>query len=327
MLNNGTDYLVSVQEFAKMNNLSRQSPYKIFKNTPDILTSVVIKNKTYIPAESICKYRRTKGDVPALVNNSKVLAFFNGKGGVGKSTLAVNLAVKAAIEGMMVLMIDMDMQANITKTFGFTDPKDYDTFLNIAKEEINIEDAIVNIKPTLKFIPANGSLGKLSDIIDFKDGFDQIRKPIERIKDQFDIIIIDCGPSINNINFAVICASDIILSPAFPDAYSEEGLELTCEEIERAKKRGVNPAHKILINKFHMSERASRDYLTKYSTSYREKLCDTIIRTSANLTNAINENQSIFELEPNSPVAADIDSLFRELTGKLNEKDSVQEIQ
>jgi chromosome partitioning protein len=308
------DYYVKISDFSSMFGMAERTPYELIKRYPSKFSAIKRGRNSFITAHSVRNYRQSKSTNYTLT--SPITSFYMRKGGVGKTTLLLNLAVRSCMYGFKVLIIDMDSQANITRSFKVDRPKEKDTFLNVFMGDVEPEEAIIRVRKNLHLIPANNKLTKLSTEIDPLKGFQQFRPHISKLSKLYDLTFIDCGGIMDMATFQILACSNAIISPAFPDDYSDEGLELTREEIEKLNFQGFKPAHKIVLNRIdsNFNEKATKEYSRLFEDLYGNHLAKTKIRKSQDIVNATSEGMSIFEHNANSPICDEIDSLFKELT-------------
>ncbi|MBK22954.1 MAG: hypothetical protein CME70_03020 [Halobacteriovorax sp.] len=288
------DYPVHTRDFIEIFDLSPSTPYVLADKKKDLFGFKEIKTKsnTFYNAEAIRNYRlsKTKENKPG-----EVISFYNRKGGVGKTTLIHQQAVYSVMAGYKVCIIDLDSQANITKSFKIERPKEQKTWLQIFLKECEIKDAIHEVRKNLHLIPANNRLSRLAREIDPHDGFTQFKEDFDKLKEVYDKIFIDCGGVADSTVFQTLTTSDVIISPAFADDYSEEGLELTMEELEKASKLGFNPRHIIVINSYYQKETTAKQYKKLYLELYEDTVARTVIRRAVDFTKATSEQRSLFE--------------------------------
>lgn len=170
----------------------------------------------------------------------KIIAVVNQKGGVGKTTTAINLSAALTAAGSRVLLCDFDPQANATSGLGA--PK--------AKPGASIYDVIINQKPVADLVvktdycdllPANSALsGAGIELVEMDEREYQLKKALALVRDQYDYIFIDCPPSLELLTLNGLCAADQILIPVQCEYYALEGLSDLMSTM-RAVKRRLNP--------------------------------------------------------------------------------------
>lgn len=174
----------------------------------------------------------------------KVIAIANQKGGVGKTTTAINLAASLAVLEKKVLIIDADPQANTTSGLNFSPDNDEKrTIYEVMIGTIDIQDALIQTEiPDLQMIPSHINLvGAEIEMIDAEDRELILKKRLAPIRDNYDYIIIDCSPSLGLITINALSASDSVMIPVQPEFFALEGLGKLLQTI-RLVQSGVNPS-------------------------------------------------------------------------------------
>jgi chromosome partitioning protein len=256
-------------------------------------------------------------------SSAKVISLMMCKGGVGKTTTTLFLGQRLAAYGARVLLIDSDMQGNLTSAFSLDD-LDYDfdendlVLVDLFEDKgRKIEDAIINIAPNLHLLPSSPINARLENVI--RNAAKNPSKPmanlIEGLKKHYDYILIDCAPALNITNIASICASDSVIIPVAPDKFSKTGVENTLNEINSLEKDfGIKVEKNIMFTRYDAREFTSLSYLTEIASEYKELLLKSLIRTCADCKNAITKKEDLFSYK-NSNAKEDYDSLARELMG------------
>ncbi len=156
----------------------------------------------------------------------KIMAITNQKGGVGKTTTSINLASCLAELGKKVLLVDIDPQGNATSGTGVTKQTLENTIYDLFLQEATFEEcAVDSVVDNLKVLPSNVNLsGAEIDLIGIDDREFILKNELDKIKDQFDYIIIDCPPSLNLLTVNAMVAADSVLVPIQCEYYALEGL-------------------------------------------------------------------------------------------------------
>ncbi len=177
---------------------------------------------------------------------AKVISVVNQKGGVGKTTTAVNLATIFAVMDKKVLIIDIDSQGNTSSGLGIKQTERKITSYNVFNRLNSIRDAILATEvPNLSIVSANTNLAAIElDLIHLKNYENILLEKLEEIKNDFDYIIIDCPPSLGLITLNALVACDEVLIPMLCDFYSLEGLSHLLKTVEIVEKK-MNPGIKI----------------------------------------------------------------------------------
>lgn len=177
---------------------------------------------------------------------ARVISVVNQKGGVGKTTTAVNLATIFAVMDKKVLIIDIDSQGNTSSGLGIKQAERKITSYNVFSGLNSIQDAILATEvPNLSIVSGNTNLAAIElDLIHLKNYENILLEKLEEIKNDFDYIIIDCPPSLGLITLNALVACDEVLIPMLCDFYSLEGLSHLLKTVEIVEKK-MNPGIKI----------------------------------------------------------------------------------
>lgn len=172
----------------------------------------------------------------------RIIAIANQKGGVGKTTTAINLSACLAEAGKKVLTIDMDPQGNTTSGLGVDKNAVENTVYELILEETDIEDAIVNTEfEQLSVIASNIDLAASEiELIGVEGKEFILKKAVEKIRENYDFIIIDCPPSLNMLTINAMTTADTVLVPIQCEYYALEGLSQLLHTVNLVKTR-LNP--------------------------------------------------------------------------------------
>ena len=171
----------------------------------------------------------------------KIIAFANQKGGVGKTTTAINLAAALSERGKRVLLCDFDPQGNATSGFG-VDPRSLETSVYdlIVSEDPDTKSGIVQTK-WVDIIGANVNLaGAELDLIAMDHREARLKLVLDKVKDEYDYVFIDCPPSLGLLTLNCLCAADSFLVPLQCEYYALEGLSQLMTTVRMVKKN-MNP--------------------------------------------------------------------------------------
>lgn len=247
----------------------------------------------------------------------KTISILNLKGGVGKTTTAINLAKGLANKGKKVLLIDTDMQANATSIFLDKERanNNYLSFAELLNDEtlVNPKQYIYSIKPNLDMIGSKLSVAEAE--LKIRNSFNRnssniINKLIKKINNDYDYCIIDCSPTINLITLNIVIASDEIIIPIKIDKFALEGYQTTLNNIEKIiQDYELNTKLSIL---FTMVNRNNID--KNIIQSIKENSFNTTIRFQAKpITEASLCNNVLIDDNKNSSVKEDYLNLIEEI--------------
>ena len=172
----------------------------------------------------------------------RIIAIANQKGGVGKTTTAINLSACLAEKGQRVLVIDIDPQGNTTSGLGIAKDNVDNTIYEVMLQEIDISDAICkDIFENLDIIPSNVNLaGAEIDLIDIENREYILKNAINTVRNNYDYVILDCPPSLSMLTVNAMTAADTVLVPIQCEYYALEGLTQLIHTINLVKRK-LNP--------------------------------------------------------------------------------------
>ena len=172
----------------------------------------------------------------------RTIAIANQKGGVGKTTTAINLSACLAEKGKKVLAVDMDPQGNMTSGLGVDKDSVENTIYNLIIGEAKMEEVMIkDVLENLDIIPTNIDLsGAEIELLDVEEKEYIVRNEIDKIKDNYDFIIIDCPPSLSMLTINAMTTADSVLVPIQCEYYALEGLSQLIHTVELVRDR-LNP--------------------------------------------------------------------------------------
>lgn len=267
------------------------------------------------------------------MSNCKVIALTNQKGGVGKTTTAVNLGVSLAQQGKKVLLIDADAQANLTMSLGYNRPDDLSETLSSIMQDViednplNVQNAILHHKEGVDLLPSNIELSGLEvRLINAISRESILKTCINEVKKNYDTVLVDCMPSLGMLTINALAAADSVVIPTQPHYLSAKGLELLLRSVSKVK-RQINP--KLRIDGILMTMVMPRTNISKEITAtvknaygQRIKVFDSQIPHSIRAVEATAEGKSIFAYDKGGKVAAAYEKFAKEVAeiGKKQRK-------
>jgi len=251
---------------------------------------------------------------------SKVIAIANQKGGVGKTTTAINLAASLAVLEHKTLLIDADPQANATSGVGI-DPKLVKTSIyeciidGVDPRNILLKTAT----PNLDLIPAHIDLvGAEIEIINMPNRETMMRKVTDKIKDDYEFIIIDCSPSLGLITVNALTAADSVLIPVQCEYFALEGLGklLNTIKIVQSRLNTQLEIEGILLTMYDNRLRLSNQVVEEVRTHFQDLVFETIVQRNTKLGEAPSFGETIIMHDAESKGAINYLNLAREILQK-----------
>lgn len=251
-----------------------------------------------------------------------ICAIANQKGGVGKTTTTQNLGVMLARNhGKRVLLLDLDAQGNLTDSFGLN-PKDQKlTSFNVLNGDTSLAAALVEIEPGLELLPANIDLAVADMAFAAKMGRENLlRKALQGA--QFDIVLLDCPPSLGLLTVNALSAADGLLVPVQAEYHALSGLQLIRETVSMVQDNiNSNLALVGLVLTFYdQRKKLNRDVADALSKEWSDKVFATRIRDNVSLAEAPSNGQDIQTYRGTSYGAVDYAAFGKEFLERIKGK-------
>lgn len=309
--NNRLKYILTTLDLGK---LTTNSSEEIKKNLEPGQLIPLPGNKSGIPSSQVRKYLSSRG----IDYSFKVIVFANMKGGVGKTTSAVSVATRAVQYGFKTCLLDMDSQGSASFFFNMMPGDEDPIFSDIWQNPSDmVMGALKQIDDNLYLLPSSLDNGLLDlNLINPASQKNAVNNVCKTLQDNgFNLVIVDCPPSLGTAVISSVCAADVITIPVCSDAFSRKGLQLVLSETQSiCDTFNLDmPQIEILYTKFDKRTGLSEEAFRDLSTQYKDSLFSRPIRTSTEFSKALGKNETIFASPRKSNGKEDYDAFAKHL--------------
>jgi len=248
---------------------------------------------------------------------SRVLAVVNQKGGVGKTTTAINLSAGLALEGLRCLLIDCDPQANSTGGYGFARDEERDSTYDVLLGEATIAGASLQTEiETLKLVPSSKNLiGANVELIQVERRAYRLKDAVDAVRGDYDYILLDCPPALDLLTLNSLVAADRLLVPMQAEYFALEGISELMNTLERVRE-AFNPGLEIegvLLTMYDDRTNLAQQVTENLREFFKEKLLKTVIPRNVRLAEAPSYGKPVLLYDPKSRGAESYIALTNEL--------------
>ena len=248
----------------------------------------------------------------------KVIGVVSGKGGVGKTTSAINLGAYIALAGKKVLLVDFDSQGNMSSGVGLS--KEKPTVYELIAEKNTPQEVVKHTAvENLDAIPASIDLsGAAIELVDQNKREYYLKNALEPLISVYDFILIDCPPSLGILTLNGLAAADAVLIPMQCEYFALEGISLLLQTVKKVQ-RGINPKLSIggiFFTMYDSRTRLAQDVVLQVKSYFKDSVFNTIIPRNVRLSEAPSHGQPICLYEPNCAGARGYQKLAEEVIAR-----------
>jgi len=258
----------------------------------------------------------------------KIITICNQKGGTGKTTSAINIAVFLAVAGKKVMLVDLDPQANATSGIGLNKHNIIKSTYHVLLEELEINDILQPCAvPNLLVAPSNLDLtGAEVELVGSLGREYRLKRALEKVKNDFDFIIIDSPPSLGLLTINGLCAADSVLVPVQCEYYALEGLTQLNNTVKLVRDN-INPnlvIEGVLLTMADFRTNLTKEVIQEARNHFKEKVYKTVIPRNIRLTEAPSFGKPIFLYDKDSLGSQKYAELCAEILGEPLDTNSVK---
>lgn len=260
---------------------------------------------------------KDKAPVKHVVGQTKVMAIINQKGGVGKSTTAINLSAALGELGKQVLLVDLDPQGNSSSGLGIEKSQVHNCVYDVLLNDVAIEDAIIpDVGEGLDLVPATINLaGAEVELVSEMARENRLKDAVGSLRGKYDYVFIDCPPSLGLLTVNALVAADKLLIPIQCEFYALEGVTKLLDSMKRVKTR-LNPTLDIfgvLLTMYDGRTTLSRQVVEEVRSYFGKTVFTTLIPRTVKLSEAPSFGQPITQYDPSGKGAQSYVNLAKEV--------------
>lgn len=261
-----------------------------------------------------------KKPVTHVIGQTKILGIINQKGGVGKSTTAVNLAAALGSAGKQVLLVDLDPQGNATSGLGIDKGEITRCIYDLLLNDTPLHEVIIpDVAPGLDLIPATINLaGAEVELVSEMARENRLKDTLGSLRGKYDYILIDCPPSLGLLTVNALVASDKLIIPIQCEFYALEGVTKLLDSMKRVKSR-LNPSldiFGILLTMYDGRTMLARQVAKEVRSFFGKQVFETIIPRTVKLSEAPSYGLPITEYDPHGRGAESYTALAKEVINR-----------
>ncbi len=286
------------------------------ENTEVVIRDVVPPIEDQMDVKTLKTYRDKK-PVDHVIGQTRIIAVINQKGGVGKSTTAINLAAALGEKGKQVLLVDLDPQGNSSSGLGIEKTLVKNCIYDVLLNDVSIEEAIIpDIYPDLDIVPATINLaGAEVELVSEMARENRLKEAVGAVRGKYDYILIDCPPSLGLLTINALVAADKLLIPIQCEFYALEGVTKLLESMKRVKTR-LNPTLDIfgvLLTMYDNRTTLSKQVVEEVQGYFGKLVFNTLIPRTVKLSEAPSFGMPITEYDPHGKGAICYQELAKEV--------------
>ena len=260
---------------------------------------------------------KDKAPVKHVVGQTKVMAIINQKGGVGKSTTAINLSAALGELGKQVLLVDLDPQGNSSSGLGIEKSQVHNCVYDVLLNDVAIEDVIIpDVGEGLDLVPATINLaGAEVELVSEMARENRLKDAVGSLRGKYDYVVIDCPPSLGLLTVNALVAADKLLIPIQCEFYALEGVTKLLDSMKRVKTR-LNPTLDIfgvLLTMYDGRTTLSRQVVEEVRSYFGKTVFTTLIPRTVKLSEAPSFGQPITQYDPSGKGAQSYVNLAKEV--------------